>query len=586
MSKLPERADGLADVTLHIYDLLENVAAQGVNSFLAAVGAGAFHAGVEVHGIEWSFAAAGAGDKPDDSGIFHCPPKGCSGHHYRDSLSMGKTARSAQDVAKILDIMGQEWKGGKYDLLRKNCCHFCDAFCQELGVGAIPSWVTTNIAGAGAFLRSSARLVGRSAYSAGVGVGQLVGAIDSPPVPASSSSPEDHGQAMGRQLSRQHTRCVDDGSGGWMKAGDAVEIWSNSTKAWCEGVVESISGGMVLVAFQPPDVAPDEWCRKELPADHNALRKCVREQVAQAPAPQMETQPPRAAYVPPETGHRDTDDPLKPGDRIEVFSNSLQAWCPGWVEAGTVDHVTVAFRWPGTDEPAKKELPRGHKSLRRQVAPAASKEFSVTRTKDPDFVAAPSLVPGEEPLAVGDIVEVFSRSWNAWCPGRVTKLANNTATVSFQAPGGGPADRLEKDIPVDHADIRRLWSPSERPDQLFSSEEKAAYQEAFREITGSSSSTASHQAVAVYIEQSALPRVALKEVWSLAVPRGTAQITFQHFGTICRLIGHCQAMLTVWGPVEAELVECGGETLCWHLEQVCLDVPPPSMPDFHRMGHR
>ena len=38
----------------------------------------------------------------------------------------------------ILSKMQGEWMGPSYDLLRKNCCSFSDAFCIELGVGPIP----------------------------------------------------------------------------------------------------------------------------------------------------------------------------------------------------------------------------------------------------------------------------------------------------------------------------------------------------------------------------------------------------------------------------------------------------------------
>lgn len=54
---------------------------------------------------------------------------------------------------------------------------------------------------------------------------------------------------------------------------DRVQVWSNSAQAWCSGVVEKVQSGMVLVAFQLPSAKPDEWARKELPADNKALRK-------------------------------------------------------------------------------------------------------------------------------------------------------------------------------------------------------------------------------------------------------------------------------------------------------------------------
>merc|ERR1712194_720802 len=37
--------------------------------------------------------------------------------------------------------MLEEYPGHDYDLLRRNCTHFADDFCQRLGVGGIPGWI-------------------------------------------------------------------------------------------------------------------------------------------------------------------------------------------------------------------------------------------------------------------------------------------------------------------------------------------------------------------------------------------------------------------------------------------------------------
>ena len=42
------------------------------------------------------------------------------------------------EVQSILDSMKGDWMGPTYDLLRKNCCSFSDAFAQALGVGPDP----------------------------------------------------------------------------------------------------------------------------------------------------------------------------------------------------------------------------------------------------------------------------------------------------------------------------------------------------------------------------------------------------------------------------------------------------------------
>merc|ERR1712187_666183 len=59
------------------------------------------------------------------------------------------------DVQALLVSLHQKWRGTSYDILERNCCHFCDHFCLQLRVGHIPTWVQS-LAAAGAMLRSIA----------------------------------------------------------------------------------------------------------------------------------------------------------------------------------------------------------------------------------------------------------------------------------------------------------------------------------------------------------------------------------------------------------------------------------------------
>ncbi|CAK0889940.1 unnamed protein product [Prorocentrum cordatum] len=136
-----------APVTLHIYDVGDQKAVSKVNQLLKPIGTGAFHGAVEVYGREeWSY-----GYIDEGTGVFSNAPKGCPMHTYRESVSMGETALSEEEVAKLIEEMKGAWPGVDYDLLRCNCCNFSDAFCVKLGVGNVPKWVT-NLAGAGATL--------------------------------------------------------------------------------------------------------------------------------------------------------------------------------------------------------------------------------------------------------------------------------------------------------------------------------------------------------------------------------------------------------------------------------------------------
>ncbi|MBA0684646.1 hypothetical protein Goari_026223 [Gossypium aridum] len=57
---------------------------------------------------------------------------------YRESMVLGRTNFSIFKVNQILRELSREWPGSSYDLLSKNCNHFCDDFCERLGVQKLP----------------------------------------------------------------------------------------------------------------------------------------------------------------------------------------------------------------------------------------------------------------------------------------------------------------------------------------------------------------------------------------------------------------------------------------------------------------
>ena len=140
----------------------------------------AFHVGVEVYGVEWSF---GANDD-DQPGIFSVDPKLCGAHDYKRSIYMGDTTVSRRALARwfnmeetgdwqqkeyrqrdplsgvwktkqrqVLFVAGggsaqpsaeteQEqaigWWGDDYDLLQNNCCFFADYVTKSLLSRPVP----------------------------------------------------------------------------------------------------------------------------------------------------------------------------------------------------------------------------------------------------------------------------------------------------------------------------------------------------------------------------------------------------------------------------------------------------------------
>jgi hypothetical protein len=130
-------------VVLHIYDVSKRDVVKKMNSVLTSIGTGAFHAGVEVHGREYSFGATDHG-----SGIVACQPGQNTAHAYLKAMPMGETILSPIEVRDLIVRLAEVWQGAEYDLLRCNCCHFSSELCKQLGARPLPGWIL-NLAGAG-----------------------------------------------------------------------------------------------------------------------------------------------------------------------------------------------------------------------------------------------------------------------------------------------------------------------------------------------------------------------------------------------------------------------------------------------------
>ncbi|KAG4991486.1 hypothetical protein AAZX31_09G121300 [Glycine max] len=135
----------MTDVVLHIYDVT-NSGSEKTNSTIVQINkifkdgiglGGIFHSAVQVFGDdEWSFGFCEQG-----TGVFSCPSGKNPMYTYRESIVLGKTNFSIFKLNQILRELSREWPGSSYDLLSKNCNHFCDEFCERLGVPKLPGWV-------------------------------------------------------------------------------------------------------------------------------------------------------------------------------------------------------------------------------------------------------------------------------------------------------------------------------------------------------------------------------------------------------------------------------------------------------------
>ncbi|CAG0914954.1 unnamed protein product [Notodromas monacha] len=143
-------------VMLNVYDML------WINEYTTSIGLGVFHSGVEVYGMgtfcsslcvlikslngyscptEYSF----GGHPYPFTGIFGCPPKDAASlgeqFKFKESILMGYTDLSEDDVHNLIQSMGAEYTGNKYHLVNKNCNHFSGSLIQILVNKDIPTWV-------------------------------------------------------------------------------------------------------------------------------------------------------------------------------------------------------------------------------------------------------------------------------------------------------------------------------------------------------------------------------------------------------------------------------------------------------------
>jgi hypothetical protein len=208
-----------------------------------------------------------------------------------------------------------------------------------------------------------------------------------------------------------------DGLGG-IDIGSCVEVFSNSYKAWCPGIVYALDKESIFVAYQVPcEPAGDvSISTKTLPVDSNELK------------------------TPEETGAWLTAS-------VEVYSHSNTAWFFGKVTEINQGILSVVFFYPNDPPdavPVMKQLPLGDRDLRLRGIDAAFGQSTVGGGA------------GHELLQVNDKVEVYSNSLGIWIPGIVEELKEGIVAIGFFYPVMDPKTEppAVKELPLGHHDLR------------------------------------------------------------------------------------------------------------------------------------
>lgn len=129
-------------VLVHVYTVSTGKAIRDLNTVTQdIVGAGGvFHAAIEIEditdGFEWSFGYTEKG-----TGVFGSAARKHRSHQYRETVDLGQTSVNRLQFVRVLQGLQREWLGNSYNLVRRNCCSFCNVLCDALGVRHLPGWV-------------------------------------------------------------------------------------------------------------------------------------------------------------------------------------------------------------------------------------------------------------------------------------------------------------------------------------------------------------------------------------------------------------------------------------------------------------
>ncbi|KAJ0819390.1 putative PPPDE putative peptidase domain-containing protein [Helianthus annuus] len=130
-SSIECRKEGSVPVYLNVYDLTS------INGYAYWLGLGVYHSGVQVHGVEYAFGC----HEQATTGIFEGQPKQCEGFTFRKQILIGWTERNLREVRRVMEELAEDYKGTSYNLITRNCNHFCKDVCVKLTGKSIPSWI-------------------------------------------------------------------------------------------------------------------------------------------------------------------------------------------------------------------------------------------------------------------------------------------------------------------------------------------------------------------------------------------------------------------------------------------------------------
>jgi hypothetical protein len=159
----------------------------------------------------------------------------------------------------------------------------------------------------------------------------------------------------------------------------------------------------------------------------------------------------------------------KPGDQIEVYSNSLKSWCPGEIDSVMGSDNMVKVTYSDGSMVYSKVIEWGHPNLRprgatsmvtayhqkadRQARAEAHRQAEIERRKMHKY-------------KVGDKIEIFSNTQKQWCKGEIVSIDGppEEGQMCSCAYITGNGTEMSKKIAMGHPNLRfddTAWSDYE-----------------------------------------------------------------------------------------------------------------------------